>query len=128
VTISKVVDLGTTPPTNVPYRPLLSNSGPSAGGYIMEADFLTLPGIDSTDIRYRWTVLHNGTTTDITCSPSNLDGCVPDGLTFSLKKVYWNPPAGDDHEGYVVTFSAVSKATGQAIDSDSFLAKFYAVN
>jgi len=127
VTISSVLDVDLN--ATIPYRPLISNSPAPAGGYILTADYLTLPGVDSTDIRYQWMVLHNGVTTDITCGFNNQNGCVYDGLIASLKKVYWTPsPEVNDGFGYEVTFNAISKASGEVIDSDSFLAIFRAVN
>lgn len=107
------------------FNPLLATTGPAPNGYIVTGEFLPPPGVDVTDIRYRWFAEHAGVTTDITCSLSNLDGCVPDGLGFSLRQVHWMPPNVNDSSGFIVTLKAISKTTGDVVGSDSFLADFY---
>ena len=123
VTITSVLNLDTRAEEN--FKPVLSStSAPTPGGYILTGKFVLPVGVDAADVKYRWTVNHNGTITDITCNFSNLGGCVPDGLGFSLLKVYWVPLDLNDGFGYTVTLSAISKASGEAVGSDSFLAKF----
>jgi hypothetical protein len=42
-------------------------------------------------------------------------------------QVYWVPVTGPTVEPYIVTLSAISKATGAVVGSDSFTAYFYTV-
>jgi hypothetical protein len=114
----------------VPVTPVLQleTSGPTPGGYILSGTLVPQAGVDTTNIKYKWTVSHLGVTTDITCSLANLDACVPGGdLQFSLLQVYWVPVNDGSAEPYVVTLSAISKATGAVVGSDSFNAYFRTV-
>jgi len=112
----------------VPFTPLQELAGPTPGGYILSGTLVPPAGVDTSSIKYKWTVSHQGVTTDITCSLANLDACVPGGdLQFSLLQVYWVPVTGPTVDPYIVTLSAISKATGAVIGSDSFDAFFYTV-